>query len=158
MDTHHVFMKNILRPCVSLLSILVFEKCTHECGFTNHFDELRPAAECNVPLPSNVECYDVVAVQLDSMCDPCTQKIMKAFLRMFLVMFDAMSDTDQDVDAGSAQNALTGVTGMFDMMCAKDNEVFPAHHALCLCVNTRTHISTSTHAHTHTHRDSRPCV
>ena len=84
---------------------------------------------------------NVVAVQLNSMCDPCTQKIMKAFLRMFLVMFD------EDGDAGSLQTAVTGV---FDMTCAKDNEVFPAHHALCLCVHTRTHISTSTHApHTH---------
>ena len=102
MDTHHVFIKNILRSCVSLLSTLAFEKYTHRSGSTNYFDELQPAPECKVPLTSIVVCYDVVAVKLVSVCDPCIQKVMKAYLRMLLVMFDAMSDTDEDGDVTMA--------------------------------------------------------
>ena len=133
MDTRHVFIKNMLRSCVSLLSTLAFEKYTHRSGSTNYFDELQPAAECKVPLTSIVVCYDVVAVKLVSVCDPCIQKVMKAYLRMLLVMFDAMSDTDEDGvswsntdedgDAGSVQDSMASFKGMFDMMCAKDNEV-----------------------------------
>ena len=123
MDTHHVFIKNILRSCVSLLSTLAFEKYTHSSGSTNYFDELQPAAECKVPLTSIVVCYDVVAVKLDSVCDPCIQKEMISYLHMLLTMFDAMSDTDEDGDAGSVQDPMASLTGMFDMMCAKDNEV-----------------------------------
>jgi len=62
-------------------------------------------------------------VKLDSVCDPCIQKEMISYLHMLLTMFDAMSDTDEDGDAGSVQDSMASFKGMFDMMCAKDNEV-----------------------------------